>query len=174
MQVPETILSRIKAVKALLDGATTEGEKAAAETKFLQLLEKYGLSESDLKNKRVYYFKYKSASDKRLLMQINGKVTNWKSGSQIEMFKVSGKKELGFELTELEYQDMSMLYTFYKKAWEKEIKEHLLAWIRAQDLAAPSTKTECELEEIDWAAILEMLTREKNIKKLNVYKQLTG
>jgi hypothetical protein len=168
MTVPETIRETILKIKALHDGATTDGERAAAAGRLNALLDKYGLTLADFTEpeKKDYEFRYFNAWQKRLLYQVVGHVTGCLSSQGYDYALSRSKTRVWFELTLAQAIDVQRLYDYYQEAFEEELKDFMSAFIQKHRLGVAvegKERPERTLEELLKEA--ERLLKQQQLQK---------
>ncbi len=114
------------------------GEKVSAEKKLNELMNKYGISETELLEDKIetMEFIYHGAEQKRLLIQIIYKVANCKKFYGY-YFTKSGRKSkisLGADVTSAQKIEIEFLFDFYVKQFEKERSMLMDAFIQKHRL----------------------------------------
>jgi len=138
-----TPIERMKKILALARRGVG-GEKVTAEAMLAKLLAKYSMTIADLESEaqpaRRREFTYSTAFDRRLLSQIVASVLCTRS---LSSWRRPGEKAVFFELTALQFAEVDVRYTAYRKALAKELKKSTervyMAFIQTNDLGvAPS------------------------------------
>jgi hypothetical protein len=135
-QVLETIRETILKIKALHDGATTDGEREAAESRLNALLDKHDLSLADLIEPKKYdhEFRHYSELQKRLLRQIVAHVTGELRPVPYYYGSRKPSTRSWFELTPAQAIDVDILYEYYWQAFEEEADDFLTAFVHKHNL----------------------------------------
>lgn len=147
---PETILDLLRKIKRLADDpAAPQGERDAAMGKLETLLSRHHLTLEDLREDQAIWHKYSyhTAQEKKLLIQIVGKVRN--DGSSIR-YKVKGKS-LWFLLTAAQKVDLDDLWAWHKTNYLKELEDFLTAYVLRHNLG---TKPDSDKEIVPDAATI--------------------
>jgi hypothetical protein len=174
--IPDTIRERLLKLKTLYERGGTEHERDAAFQHLEKLLNQYNLTLADLEQRveDYYSFSFKSDWELRLLNQLAGYVSGWRTDGT---YYTDGKKRTSIllKLTAAEYADLTALYKHYRQAWAKALDDFYGAWLQAQGLARPVEASSVELSKDD---IIAILRRERIMKAIQVLpaplKQLTA
>ena len=130
---PETIRSLLIKIKALADNGV-RGERDNAQRILKNRLDKYGLSIDDLTEtqKQRRWFRYRTEWEKRILYQIvimvlqSNDFSVWSNRSKV--------RQDGFDLTLVQFKEISTLYEHYKKEWKSDIEDLLFAFVQKHEL----------------------------------------
>lgn len=137
----DTIRERLLKIKSLAERGS-EHEAILAKEKFIELLEKYGLTEEDLSinNITTYKYKYRSLWHKNLMCQIKVMITN--SNSFFNYEKGSGKVKgvIGFDFTIAQQKEFEWLWKHYKAEYVKELDLLFKAFIHKHHLFSSNSK----------------------------------
>lgn len=97
------------------------GEKENAQTMLKKLLVKHNVTLDDLKDDRqeLFFFGYKTLFERRLVSQIHAMITGDRSG---RYYKYPGTQEIGLKITKLQYLEIDMLYSIYRKSLKEEME----------------------------------------------------
>lgn len=159
----ETIKERARAVARLVEAGATEGERAAAEAALARLLKRYGLTVADLLDPRNkpqrYSFTFKDDWEKKLLIQVIGKV---RGVGELEYGNAKNQnrrkaKVIFVDLTPVEYAEVSYLYLEYVKAFREEFAVFLTAFIHKNKLVAPKGSGGRQLSDEELARLRSMM-----------------
>ena len=169
----ESIKDKLKKIKALADNGVS-GEAENAKQILNDLLLKYNITIDELisTEKETYSFEFKNKSQKELLFQIYGKVTNKPRLSYYTYRTV--KNCIGFDLTPMQYAEINLLYGVYSEALESEkkilSKRHkeernlfTAAFIRKHNIY-PDVESEQDQKEIDIEKILKVLRMSEDME----------
>ncbi len=133
------------------DGRCPAGERAAAETMYIRLLNKYGLSDVDIEQATVsrVAFGFRNTFERRLLHQLVAKVAGVK---EIHYWTQRRGKTDEFELTCDQAEQVRISYKALCKSFARELERCLQGFIQANNLGVGSGEkrelTEEELSEI--------------------------
>lgn len=130
---PEGIREKLAAVKRLAEQGA-DGERENAAHMLETLLQKYGLTESDLLTSEEtadVILKYSSKQEKSLAVQVIGCAKNTVSVHYRHDKK--GKLVLA-KCTPRQKTEIEELYTHYLKAWRNSFDDFMAAFIAANDL----------------------------------------
>lgn len=117
----ERLLEKLTAVKALADRGVA-GEKEAAEKRLQYMMQKYGITESDLEDSgvRLYWIRYKTEYERKLLYQLAYKYTG--SGHAhgcVGTYTGRSRKKVGIDCTPAQYIEIEADFEFYRAALEE-------------------------------------------------------
>ena len=184
----QKIIDKILKVKALADKGT-EGERANAERMLKELMEKYGISESDLKDdvKDVYMLDTKNSMFIQLLVQIihtnvdpDIKIWNIESISKKDKKALSeagygdatGNVAIG--CTKMQFIEIKMLCDIYREDFEKQLDVFMYAYFSKNKLLLPPKEGDESQkpsdQEIEKA--LKAYAMERGIDKKEIYKMI--
>lgn len=151
MEVKESILEKLRKIKALMDRGEA-GEAENARIALERLLAANGLTWDDVtdEHRTTREFKYSNEREMALMMQVLVRLF----GSKSDIFQTGRfnkqAKEVFLEMTEVEYIDLKNQWEYYRKAWksylEKSMKELLSAFVMKFNLY-DSTPDEGESRE---------------------------
>lgn len=142
------------------------GEKETAKKKLMELMEKYGVSDTDLKNESLedHEFKYGDKNEKKLLCQIFYKINHER---EVLAYKRGRGRHtiLVFRATREEAIQARVEYDFYKQLWREEqdfllecfVQKHRLFW---QGPDAPSQELDEKTEKRMWQMMKVMKDKE--------------
>jgi hypothetical protein len=127
-KAPEKVLDLLAQVRALAQASATGGERAVAQDRLDALLKKYGVSEAELEltERRMYWFRFHSHTQKRLLVQLAHCM-----GAEDGYRRTRGKGRrtlIGFKLTPAQKIDLEAQFKFYSALWEDEVEDLLIAF----------------------------------------------
>lgn len=161
MTVPDTLRERLHKIKALMDGATTDGEREAAENRLNALLESYDITLEDLlePEKEWVEFRFRGKWQKRLLHQIVGHVTGDLRPRVFAYQNTHTRAE--YELTKAQALDVERLYAYYWEAFEDEVSDLLTAFIHKHKLGVsvegPDERPPMTPEELErWLRLCQL------------------
>jgi len=142
------INSTLRKVKALADGTSNENERNAALDKFYELMEKHGVSESDLEDEAVttHDFKWKGERERTLLKQILYKVLNSTDFTSYT-YRRGGRKVsnlLGIDCTKAQKLEVDFLFDFYKELYRREEESFYTAFVQKHHLFGNPSEGEGE------------------------------
>lgn len=138
--VKEDLLERIKAVKALAERGE-RGEKENAQQLLEKLMQKYSITEADLKAERVEtaWFAYHDELERRILTQVIYSVTgNAAFGCK---GATSGRKhkKAGADCTAAQRLEIEFRYKFFYEAAQKEFEVFLHAFFVKNEIFPPES-----------------------------------
>lgn len=118
------------------------GEKTNAEAILEREMNRHGLTIDDLVEsveRKTRWFSYRSKVEKDLLFQCVFKVTN---ASKSISYSVNRRKrtQIGFDLTEIEFIELDMMYNHFRALYKKELKSLFIAFVNRHELY-PETGT---------------------------------
>ena len=122
----ELIIDKLKKVKELADRGE-DGEALNARQKLHILLNKHGLTISDLENVKIsqYKFKYSTVAEMEIMIQCIAKVTN--DPKLTYSWYKDKKKEFFVKLAEWQYIESMALIDFHVVQFRKELKAQMKA-----------------------------------------------
>lgn len=129
MSTKEELLQKIKGVQTLAERGA-DGEREAAQAMLAHLMEKYGLSESDIESEQVEiaWFRYHDELERRILGQIIFMVTGKTACGCVGADSNRKRKKLGTECTAAERLEIEANYVFFYAAAKKELEAFLYAF----------------------------------------------
>lgn len=148
------LIRRLERVKALAERGVG-GEKENAEALLNRLMEKYGVSETDIEDttERDYFIRYHNVWERKLIVQI----TYMHLGSGHVAATVgtrSGRphKKICVTCTPAQYIEIEADFEFYKAAWEEDLAIFYSAFISKNDIFPPpelAAQSDDDDDEID-------------------------
>ena len=151
------------------------GEKENAQKILDKLLAKHGITLSEIvddNHEEEFNVKFKGGFEKRLLLQIVGKVRGRETMGYFD------KGRLYFISTKMERVEILTLFSVYKKALSREFEDLFLAFIYQQDIFPPQ-KDDDQTKKDDRPKTHEERSRLRKIasmmstmNKVNVYKAI--
>lgn len=128
------------------------GEKESARKKLNELMEKYGIDDAELSDeeKRLHTFNYRTAFERRLLVQIAAKINH-----EIEIYHTHGDKCLLMDCTNAEGVQLRIEFEFYRQLWKEEQDFLFTCFVQKHELFRndPNAPT----KTVDAATSLRML-----------------
>lgn len=126
----EDINIKLSGILALAERGSTEGERNSARKTLLRLMQKHNISMESLSDdtKKNYDFKYNTAHEKSLLMQIVAMTLN---SSSLKYMRPRGSRVAGFELTEAQFVEISYLYELYLAEFRRQLKKETDTLLKA-------------------------------------------
>ena len=169
---PETIRELIKKIHRLSnDSAAPAGEKAAAEKKLADLMEKWGVTFADLESEKTSHkeYLYTTIFEFKLMKQIAYAVTGDKIRSAgmcyVDKRKSKakdGKTRVFFELTEIENVEFRQQYMHYSIQLYDHLLDYTVAFFQKHKIFPPNDK-KVDLESVEdveqfrkYSRVLEM------------------
>lgn len=148
MTPPESILAKLRKIKALADQGATEGERGAATAALHRLLALHGLDPEAIADTVTHttWFTFRSATEKKILLQVLAMITE----SRLKTLQFWDKKKggrrvartIGVDLTAIQAADAIAAYAHYRKEWTDHLAIQFDAFIQRHRLFAPSTAEE--------------------------------
>lgn len=122
------------------------GEKESARKKLNELMEKYGIDDAELSDeeKRLHTFKYRTAFERRLLIQIAAKINH-----EIMIYRTHQDKCLLMDCTNAEDVQLRIEFEFYRQLWKEEQDFLFTCFVQKHELFrndpdAPKTAVDAE------------------------------
>ena len=136
----EKALEKLRKIKALAERGVG-GEKETAMRMYEDLCKKYNVSEdeAELAQLEKRWFSYSTKLEEELLLQIFYKVTG-DSAHYVYTGKYGRRKKRGCVCTELEAVEIELLFNFYKKEMENELKAFMIAFKQKNNLYPDKTE----------------------------------
>lgn len=136
-----------------------DGEKEAAALILNRLMDKYGISDSDLEEETISleWFRYKDKLNRRLLIQVIYMVLGPK---EIYRRKDGRGKLVSAYCTLAERLEIEITFDFFSRAMDKELERFLQAFIIKNHLYPTSDKDNSEDQEIseeEWQKLCYMI-----------------
>lgn len=127
----ERILEKIKRVRALAERGV-DGEKDSATALLDRMMEKYGITETELAEERreIAWFRYKTPLECRLLHQVIYAVTGRAASGCVGAYTGRKRKKVGIECTAAERLEIEISFEFYKAALEQELERFYTAFVQ--------------------------------------------
>ncbi|UQZ90539.1 hypothetical protein C4J81_15515 [Deltaproteobacteria bacterium Smac51] len=156
------------------------GEKENAENSLHRLMEKYGFTEADLGDEdkpTVHYFKYKTETEMRLLMQVVRKVTNAPGDFYNEIITSSNGRDrktpnkIGAMLTPAQIVEVDFLFSFYSRLYNKELNSFFLAFCGKHKLSHRRRDDEPGAE-IPTEELAKILAQMRSMDDATPYRQI--
>lgn len=179
MENKEKVINLLKKLKALADKGVG-GEKLNAERMMLDIMQKHNITISDIEGEAIEWFDFKiSSKTASIFWQIVGNViADW---NREYKHSRTNKLDVSIEMTHAQYIEIEAKCNFYKKDYEKQLKENIRvfeeAYIYKNKLFMSKTKnTEDEPEtdpKVDLAHLQKVLNTMEGIDKANYYKQIS-
>lgn len=145
----EKLKARIVKLQALAERGIG-GEKATAQKKLSELLEKNGIEslEELQQDKEDYYlFSYNGKAQQKLLRQCMYKVLGFERWTKGGIYRSKGtRQKIGIYCTLAEKIEIELEFEFYRNLFDKELEDFLLAFISAQDIY-PKDAPKANLQE---------------------------
>lgn len=178
MEVKDSIMEKLRKIKALMDGGEA-GEVEAARLALERLMEANGLTWDDIMDERrtTREFKYSNKREMALMMQLIVKLF----GSTSEIYKKGTfnreAKVVFLDMTDVEYIDMKNQWEYYRKAWnsylEKSMKELLSAFVMKFDLYDSTPKEDENYERPDFETIMRIRMMSEGVES-EPYAKMIG
>lgn len=135
----ERLLEKLGHPKALADRGV-DGEKANAEDRLRYLMEKHGITEDDLEDaaSRVYFVRYKTDYERRLLYQLSYKYNGPGHASGcVGTYTGRSRKKVAIDCTPAQYIEIEADYEFYRAAFAEEMELFYEAFLHKNNLFPP-------------------------------------
>lgn len=158
-------------IGALRDGATTEGERNAAEKAYQKIIDKYGIDASEIEAEeqpQMYTISYRTTREKRLLTQIVVSV--------LTLEKAEGyyrRHGLAFKATGVQYVEIEYLFDFYRRLYRDEEELLFQAFLHKHSIFPPDGK-QIDDNDIDHEQLKRLLGMMQNLSDETARKQLTA
>lgn len=171
-----TPIERMKKILALARRGVG-GEKTTAEAMLNKLLDKYGMTITDLEGGDQVAvrreFKYTTEYDRRLVRQIAAFVLGTRSFTS---WKRAGKKIMLFELTSLQYAEVDIRYTAYRGQLRKELAKAsdrvYSAFIHTNDLGVDRSDDDEQPTDMDLAELEAILGLMSTMRPIPIHRQI--
>ena len=160
----------VRKIKSLADGGVA-GEQQNAQELLDKLMKKYNISEEDLQEEKIQFFKIKVPNifkAESLANQILYSIVGEDNGKGLY-----GRKRLYYvKCTYAEFLEFEAKYKFYLYHYKKELAIFYSAFIQANNIfyTGPGAKVDTNLTEED----LQMLKMAKGLDKHDYNLQLTA
>lgn len=117
MLAPDSILERLRKIKALVDHGCP-GEAQNATDLLAQLLKKHGLTLDDVQTAEVreFTFTWRNSDDRQLVAQLIRQV----AGREHPLFRIVGKTRIITSLTPAQYADINAMWEHYRRELRQE------------------------------------------------------
>ena len=166
MEIEQTKIKLAKILRLAERGVG--GEKSNAQAILAKMLKQHNLTIDDLVGGGADVLKWKGYSyrtkiEQRLLFQCVAKITN---ASEIHSRQIRGRRELRFEMCELDHLELSNMFSYYKKLLNKELDILFRAFIHRHDLFS-NQKSGNKASEADIAEAEQILKMMRGMRKSN-------
>ena len=158
----ERLLEKLAAVKALADRGVG-GEKTAAEQRLRYLMQKHGITESDLEDSaaKLYWIRYKTEYERKLIRQLAYMhLGSGHSFGCVGTYSNRPRKNIGVECTPSQYIEIEADFEFYRAALAEEMDIFYSAFLQKNNLFPPpelaDTRTDDD-DEVDMERIEKMV-----------------
>ena len=133
MTTDEYLSRKIKSIQALIDGATTPGEKAAAEAAMKRLTDKHGTPPQEVKPEplSLFWFRYSDVNERNILISVMNNVMKTR-----ESFFHMKKKHLGRQMTYTQMFNITSQYDYHLRAYKRKVRE--LSYAYSQEILSHS------------------------------------
>ena len=155
------IMDKLLKIKELSERGY-KGEATQAKQILSKMLEKYGLTLSDLEKEFIeeYSISYRSYFEKQLLVQII-------SVFDLKCYSIRSKRAVFIETTPLNYAEILNMFSFHKKRWKAEANLFLEAYVSKHRLYPPTDSVEFIGEE-------QELTRAEKYRRYRIANMSEG
>lgn len=170
----QSLIERIRKLAVIAEKGAG-GEKEAAALLLERLMDKHGITESDLEEEPIEFewFKYKDDLQRKLLHQViytvlgDRELYNWKG---------SRKKEVGVYCTAAEKTEIEITYDFYYRAIQEELETFLYAFYSKNHLFPPPNKKLIESNEppISMEELMKISNMMDGMAKHTLKKMIAG
>lgn len=128
--MPNSTIDKLQKIYNLATNpSATEGERTTAFELFERLLHDSGLTLEDIKTadnvQNVYKFTWKNKYERDILYQCVFKAINQRT---VDRYAINSRS-CGFLLTSQQYNNVIILYTFYRKVWQEDVENFLTAFL---------------------------------------------
>ncbi len=137
----EGIKDTLLKIKRLMDDpSATQGERESAQEKFHLLMGKYGLSEDDIISgeKKPVQFSYKTKHEKKILLQVISMVIN--PEKHFRFWNLYRSRKIEVDVTPLEEAEIILYWSAYKKAFNDQLEDFVIAFIMSNDIFSKDGK----------------------------------
>lgn len=168
----DTIKEKLRKVYQLAQKGA-DGERENAQRALDALLKKYGLDITDISDEErtAVRIKYTKTIHKRLLRQIVAAVLQQ---NNVTSYIYTYGKAIGFDLTKAEEVEVRFLFKEYKRIWEDEQNDVFTAFCMKHQLLAPSTGSEEEWTDEQWARYFRLQGMAGNMKDAQLKRKRIG
>lgn len=171
-----TPIERMKKILALARRGVG-GEKATAEAMLEKLLAKYDMSIADLDGDaglaQRREFKYSTEFDRKLLSQIVASVLGTRS---LTSWRRRGKKQVGFDLTTLQFAEVDVRYSAYRGALRKELEKATgrvyAAFVQANNLGVSAGDDDEPADDMDLDELHAILGLMQAMRPTPIHRQI--
>jgi len=165
----------LRKIRDLANNTGNEHERAAALTKFYELMDIHGITEDDLSDESVttYDFKWKGVREKSLLLQIIFKVTGNKNLTTFN-YRRGGRKVanlLGLDCTKAQKLEIDFMFDFYRELYRREEETFFDAFIQKHQIFGPSSGDSEGLSAAEYHKMLQLMS---GMEDASPHKQLTA
>ena len=169
-------IQRMKKILALARRGVG-GEKVTAEGMLAKLLAKYGMTVADLESDaglaQRREFKYSTEFDRKLLSQIVASVLGTRS---LTSWRRRGKRQVGFDLTALQFAEIDVRYNAYRGALRKELEKTTgrvyAAFVQANNLGVSAGDDDEPAEDMDLNELHAILGLMQAMRPTPVHRQI--
>ena len=153
--------------------SASQGERDNARKLYYELLEKYELTEDDIvdQGEELYQFHCANKWEKRLLFQIEYKVTGKGGGSY---YHDRSNKRISIMLTKIDYQEINLLYSIYRKELPGIMEKAYYAFIMANNIYPGNGKDVKDLTEEEIKELQEIMRMSLGIEPTFIPRALLG
>ena len=161
----------IEKVQALYEGATTPGERSAAEAKLNRLMEKHHITfaqlNATLDEKTIVYIKVPKDDDflKTIFAQCLGVIFNW-YGRHKTWYSHRNPNLMGIMVTKAEEKRFRTLFKTFSDGWKKAQADFFEAWIYKQSSILKPRNPDEEPTEADFEAYRRRRGMQQQVKEL--------
>lgn len=177
MTEQERLLEKLGHLKALADQGVG-GEKVNAEERLRYLMQKHGITETDLEDAgvRLYWIRYKTAYERKLLFQLAYKYTGpGHAHGCVGTYTGRRRKKVGIDCTPAQYIEIEADFEFYRAALAEEMDLFYTAFINKNRLFPPPELAgdADDPDEIDFDKLEKLQSMMDGIERRTRNKALT-
>ncbi len=161
---------RLRKLIALRGNTKHAGEREAASAAIERLI---GRGDVVLDTKKVCFFKFGNAMEKRLLFQVAASVTG--KSAKRSWVNPAKKKQVGIELSESEWAEIDLLYDYYKRMLKKHLEASFVAFVLSNQLVGEAkSKSRGEMTKEEKEEFKRIVSMMDGAKYARPAKQLEG
>lgn len=173
----ERLLEKMEALKALAERGV-DGEKVNAEERLHYLMQKHGISETELEDAgvRTFWIAFKTDYERKLLHQLA--YMHLGSGHAfgcVGRYTNRARKKVGVDCTPAQYIEIEVDFAFYRAAMAEEMEIFYSAFIQKNRLFPPPElvkASDSDDDEIDMETLAKMQAMMQGIERRTRNKAL--
>jgi hypothetical protein len=155
------INSTIRKIKALADGTNNKHERDSALEMFYALMDKHGVSESDLYDEAIarHDFKWKGSRELKLLHQIIFMVMESPTISTYSYVRGGRTKSniMGIKCTTAQKLEIDFMFKFYKDLYHREEDTFFMGFIHKHRLFGPPSGKGKDMSDKEYFKMRQMM-----------------